>query len=243
MLPVAVAASSPRRTPRSAARAARCRAGAARAGRRAAPVSAAAGRRHRRACSWPISGRLTRRHTSGGRNCATAAPARITGPIALVAGAVLHERPRVVLRHLVDLGGVDAEEVRRPGRSVAPGGPPARGSAAAAPARAGSGRRGRRPAGRTSRAPGSARTAPSPSSTRSCSRRRPPDVGAGLEAVHPQVHPVGVGPVDRVAQHGDQLRVRAVDGDPAPGVPVVEVERRALAHAARLGGAAANSAR
>ncbi len=36
------------------------------------------------------------------------------------------------------------------------------------------------------------------------------DVGARLEPVGPQVHPVGVGPVDRVAQHRDQLGPRQV---------------------------------
>ena len=61
------------------------------------------------------------------------------------------------------------------------------------------------------------------------------DVGARLEAVHPEVHPVGVGPVDRVAQHRDQLRLGGVGRDPAAGVTVVEVERRALAAQGALG--------
>ena len=54
------------------------------------------------------------------------------------------------------------------------------------------------------------------------------DVRARLEPVGPQVHPVRVGPVHRVAQHGDQLGPGHVGRDPAAGVSVVEVERRAL---------------
>jgi hypothetical protein len=50
------------------------------------------------------------------------------------------------------------------------------------------------------------------------------------------VHPVAVGAVDGVAEHRDQLRLRVVDGDPASGVAVVEVERRALATWHALGG-------
>ena len=116
-------------------------------------------------------------------------------------------------------------------RSSVPGRAPrrGRGSAAAGPARAGSGRRGPPAAGRTCPAAGSARTAPSPSSIALRARGAClDDVGARLEPVDPQVHPVRVRPVDRVAQHRDQLGLRQVRGDPAPRVPVVEVERRAL---------------
>ena len=62
------------------------------------------------------------------------------------------------------------------------------------------------------------------------------DVVARLQPVHPQVHPVAVGAVDGVAEHRDQLRVRVVDGDPASRVAVVEVERRALAARHVVGG-------
>jgi hypothetical protein len=50
------------------------------------------------------------------------------------------------------------------------------------------------------------------------------------------VHPVGVQPVHRVTQDGDQLGLGQVLGDPAARVAVVEVERRALPRELLLAG-------
>ena len=49
-----------------------------------------------------------------------------------------------------------------------------------------------------------------------------------LQTVGPQVHPVAVGAVDRVAHDGDQLGVGEAFGDPSLGGAVPQVERRAL---------------
>ena len=57
----------------------------------------------------------------------------------------------------------------------------------------------------------------------------PLEVGLALEAVGPEVHPVAVRAVDRVADHGDQLHVGQVLGDPAVRRVAPQVERRALA--------------
>ena len=120
--------------------------------------------------------------------------------------AVVHERPGVARRDLGDHVLRDAEKPAHPVQRrtrVVDQLPVAE---QRAPAPAGSARRGPRAAGRTSRARGSARTAPS--------RRRPAarssshastTSAARLQPVGPQVHPVGVGAVHRVPEHGDQL--------------------------------------
>ena len=59
-------------------------------------------------------------------------------------------------------------------------------------------------------------------------RERRLEVGHRLEAVGPQVHPVAVGAVDRVADHGDQLDVGECLRDAAVRAAAPEVERRAL---------------
>ena len=57
----------------------------------------------------------------------------------------------------------------------------------------------------------------------------PLEVRLALEAVGPEVHPVAVRAVDRVADDGDQLHVGQVLGDPAVRRVAPQVERRALA--------------
>src|SRR6266480_8136665 len=49
-----------------------------------------------------------------------------------------------------------------------------------------------------------------------------------FEACRPQVRPVGVGALDRVSQHSDELRRRDASADPSLCRAVVEVERRRL---------------
>ncbi len=55
------------------------------------------------------------------------------------------------------------------------------------------------------------------------------EVRLRLEAVGPQVHPVAVGAVHRVADDGDETHVGQVLGDAAVGAAAPQVERRALA--------------
>ena len=56
-----------------------------------------------------------------------------------------------------------------------------------------------------------------------------------LQPVHPQMHPVGVRPVDRVSDDDDQFRLRELLSDPVPSTTGAQIERRASSRTASSG--------
>ena len=151
-------------------------------------------------------------------------------PEQLGARAGVHEGLGVARRDLGDHVLGDPEEPAHPVQARRAGRRRGAGSAAPAPARAGSARRGRRAGGRTSPARGSARTAPSPRRPAAPPARRPrrrPRTARGRR-------PTGASSWSTPGRPGRAAPRRAGPcgrsrGDPPARVAVVEVERRALA--------------
>ena len=181
-------------------------------------------------CSWLISGLLTVRHTFGGRNCPTAAPGADHRADACVPGP---RRARTAASCPTGSGRSRRRSTPRKSQTRFSAWSGSSTSVLVAQQQHLLAREVveevLRPGGRTSRGPGSARTAPTRRRPAACSRRTASTMSA--RGSRPSIHrciQLRVGAVHRVAQHRDQLRVGVVGRDPAAGVPVVEVERRAL---------------
>ena len=175
------------------------------------------------------SGTLARRHTSGGKWRPTDAPARTSGAMTRVLSPGRTNGRVFSPRTLIASGGVDAEE--RADRSERHGGTV---DEIAVPHHV------HLLAGEVGEevlellavepeAPVVPEQAPAGGDAVGLGVARRFEVGDRLEPVGPEVHPVRVRPIDRVAHDGDELRVGYQRMEACVRRGVVEVEGRALA--------------